>query len=152
MRKFDDAHWHWNGDYPAELLSKDGEGDPAPVCHISFYLAWAIERDLANPADHKPTSPEVVELLARRITPWEYVERRVVYRLEDEDFNELGLAFATAYYRKKSPSPYFEDFCRVFDEEETAYHVVDTWENYDRLRPELDAAFAQWRKDGTVET
>jgi hypothetical protein len=146
-RKFDDAHWHWNGDYPAELMPKE-DGDPAPIAHISFFLAWAVKRGLVS-AEHQ--TPESEPLLTRTLTPWQYVERRVVYRLEDDDFNETGLAFATAYYRKKGPSQYFRDFCRIFDEAETGYHVEDSWDNYDRLEPELDDAFAWWQQHGTMD-
>jgi hypothetical protein len=145
-RKFDDAHWHWNGDWPADLWP------PAehPVSHLSMFLAWAIERGLASSEHYAPNCPEVVQLRSRAITPWEYVCKRVVCRLEEEDFNERGRAFVAAYY-EPSPCPYFADFCRVFDEEETGYHVADTWANYDRLRPELDAAFESWQERGTVE-
>jgi hypothetical protein len=133
------------------MLPKDDEGSPAPVAHIAFFLTWAIERVLASPEHYATDSPQVARLRTRAITPWGYMARRVVYRLEDEDLNERGQAFATAYHRKESPSPYFDDFCRVFDEEETAYRVADTWANYDRLKPQLDASFHSWDEHGMIQ-
>jgi hypothetical protein len=144
--KFDDAHWHWNGDYPPELW-QDEETNPPGVAHIAFFLAWMVLHNLASEEHYDPAISDIEPLRNREITPWAYMEARVVFRLEDEDFNEHGLAFALSYYRKETPSPYFRDFCRVFRDEETIYHVLDTWENYDRIAPILDAAFGKWIKE-----
>ena len=131
-----------------ELLPEEEDGDPAPIAHLSFFLAWAVRRGLAS-AEH--CTPDAQPLHERTITPWQYVERRVVFRLEDEDFNQTGLDFATAYYCKKGPSQYFRDFCRIFDEAETGSRLGATWANYDRLEPELDEAFAWCQCHGTME-
>ena len=148
---FDDAHWHWNGNYPPDLLPRDEQDDPLPVAHIAFFLVWAIERGLACAEHADRTVPEVRQLADRSITPWEYMTDRIGCRLEDGDFNEQGLAFTRAYYGKRRATFYLDDFCLVFDEAETGYHVADTWANYDRLKPLLDRAWAYWQEEGSLD-
>jgi hypothetical protein len=40
---------------------------------------------------------------------------------------------------------YFDDYCAVFEEADTAYHVEDTWGNFERLPPVIDRRFAEWQ-------
>jgi predicted enzyme related to lactoylglutathione lyase len=89
-RKVDDAHRHWNGHYPAELLLKDEEEAPAPVAHIGFFLTWAIDTGFASPEHYSADVLEVAQLRAPAITLWEYMARRVVCPLEGESPTRRG--------------------------------------------------------------
>jgi len=39
-KKYDDASWHYGGNYPVGLPTKNG------ATHIGMFLAWCIENDL----------------------------------------------------------------------------------------------------------
>ena len=44
---------------------------------------------------------------------------------------------------------YLNDYGEILGEGlPTMYHVADSWENYERLKPILDRRLAAWRADG----
>src|ERR1700733_12575538 len=66
--KYDDASWHYGGDFPEHLLPDAG------ATHIGMYLAWGVVSGLESDflreelaADH------VVLLMERKITPGQFL-------------------------------------------------------------------------------
>jgi len=41
--KYDDASWHYDGEFPADLPPEAG------ATHIGMYLAWCLLNELAGP-------------------------------------------------------------------------------------------------------
>jgi hypothetical protein len=134
--KYDDASWHYGGDFPKDLPREAG------ATHIGMFLAWAILRDLPSNL-HRDEIPEALERVRRRATTGaEFLRQECDEKFTDEDLNDLGNSFAQAYYEKT----YLADYCRLFAEAGDAYRVDDTWANFDRLAPVLDARFREWRE------
>lgn len=134
--KYEDVAWHNRADdYPKDL------GERAAATHIGMFLAWAILCGLGASLH----SGHVVQLRARKVTPGAFFFEQCGGRLTDEDLNQEGNAFAKAYFDPES-GRYARDYDAILcDGLRTAYHVRDTWENYDKLKPRLDRRLAEWR-------
>jgi hypothetical protein len=133
--KYDDASWHYGGDFPSELPHEAG------ATHIGMFLAWALTRDLVGALHVEESQEAVEEVRSRRMTGAEFLISQCDEKLTDEDLSDLGNEFARQYYEET----YFDDYCAEFEEADTAYHVEDTWENFERLALVIDRRFAEWQ-------
>ena len=139
MTKYDDATWHSEGDFPEDLPPEAG------ATHIGMFLAWAWSQGLAGEL-HTEECPEDLELVtARTATPGQIALRTCDGKLTDEDFNEVGNAFVE-FYLESEDAAFLEDYEETLGTElSTLYHVADSWENFDKLKPVIDKRFAKWR-------
>ena len=137
--KYDDATWHSGGDFPADLPPEAGG------THTGMFLAWALLAGLGGEL-HTEDEPDTVPRLAtRRTTPGQFFLEWCDGKFTDEDVNDEGNAFVRDYFD-------FEKGQYLGDYESTlagglpgVYHVPDTWETFDRLKPVLDRRLAEWR-------
>lgn len=127
----------YGGDFPADLP------DEAGATHIGMFVAWAWLTGLANP-DIISDIPETLDALNRRtLTPGRLFLSSCDGKFIDEDLSVEGNAFATDYFN--SPGKYVDDYTELLANElPSAYHVPDTWDSYDRLKPRLDQRFREW--------
>jgi hypothetical protein len=138
--KYDDASWHYGGDFPKDLPPENG------ATHIGFFLAWAFHRGFVGELHLEEDQDQLAAVLAREITGREFLLTCCDEKFTDEDLSEEGNAFAAAYY----PTQYLEDFdCLVLRSGFSSdYHAPDTWEFFDRLAAILDRRFSQWKQGG----
>jgi hypothetical protein len=138
--KYDDASWHYGGNYPSDLPNEAG------ATHSGMFVAWAVLSGLAGPI-HLVEFPEMLGRLQRReITPGRFLIEACDEKFTNDDLNDEGNAFAKAYFDFERGS-YIADYERVLASElETLYHVADTWENFDLLKPVLDRRLDEWRR------
>ena len=134
--KYDDASWHYEGDYPKDLSPEAG------ATHIGMFLAWAIQRDLVGELRREDSQASLERVRARQMTGREFLLKECDEKLTDEDLNDVGNAFAMSYYEET----YLTEYCEILTEGDTAYHVRDTWENFDRIARLLDKRFAEWKR------
>jgi hypothetical protein len=139
--KYDDASWHYGGDFPDDLPASAG------ATHSGMFLAWALLSGLGGDI-HTEESPEDLEKLrTRAITPGQFLIDACDEKFIDEDLNDEGNAFAAVYFDFERGS-YIADYERVLVQDlPSQYHVADTWENFDRLKPVLDQRFQEWRRN-----
>jgi hypothetical protein len=138
--KYDDASWHYGGDFPKDL------SDEAGATHAGMFVAWALLAGLAGDI-HIEEFPEGVEKLrSRTVTPGQFFLEACDGKFTDEDLNDEGNAFAQEYFEFERGS-YLEDYGRLLAEDlPSQYHVQDSWTNFDKLRPSLDKKFEDWRR------
>ena len=135
---YDRADWHYGGDYPDDLPPERGG------THIGMFLAWAVTRDLIGTLHLQESSAELERLRAREITGSEFLFAACDERFWEDDLNDEGNAFAEEYYRSYR---YLDDYSASLGSGlESLYHVEDSWENFDRLKPVLDRRLAHWRR------
>jgi hypothetical protein len=139
--KYDDASWHYGGDFPSELP------DDAGATHTGMFVAWALLSGLAGDI-HVTEFPESIEKLrSRSVTPGQFFLEVCDGKFTDEDLSDEGNAFAQAYFEFEKGS-YVSDYQRVLvGDLPSQYHVSDTWENFDRLRSVLDKRLEEWRRN-----
>lgn len=142
--KYDDASWHYGGDFPKDLPNEAG------ATHIGMFVAWALLSRLASSV-HTEEFPEELDLLQRRqITPGQFFLRNCDGKFTDEDLDPIGNEFVRAYFETNR---YLLDYEEVLGSDlPSLYHVEDSWENYDRLCPRLDQRFAAWNRKRTLKS
>ncbi len=141
--KYDDASWHFSGDYPSNLSKKYA------YTHIGMFLGWALLNGLGG-ALHFQEFPEEIEALKKReITGSDFLQRNCDGKLTDEDFNELGNNFAEWFYENE----YFSRYVDIADPDnqfETVYHIPDSWEIYNKVASMLTDQFEKWKSKGKM--
>ena len=139
--KYDDASWHYEGDFPDDLPPEAG------ATHIGMFLAWALLHGFAGEI-HNEDFPETLEQLRQRtITPGEFLIRACDEKFTDEDLSDEGNAFAGFYFGSPDQSvSYLDDYESTLGEKgKSLYYIADTWQNYDRLAPVIQKRFDGWR-------
>ena len=53
MSKYDDASWHYGGDFPEELPEKNG------ATHTGMFLNWCIQHDLISDELKEDSADEI---------------------------------------------------------------------------------------------
>ena len=136
--KYDDASWHYGGDFPSDLPPEAG------ATHTGMFVAWAMLVGLAGEL-HTTEFPEDLEKLRTRArTPGAFFLAACDGKFTDADLNDEGNAFAQVYFDKGS---YLKDYDRVLTKDlPSEYHVRDTWANFDTIRPVLDKRLKDWRR------
>src|SRR5579864_5438778 len=90
-KAYDKAKWHYDGDYPKDLPRENG------ATHIGMFLAWVIANGLEGEL-HRDQSTEALERVRQRqMTGRTFLIEQCDEALTNEDLNEVGNAFATAY-------------------------------------------------------
>lgn len=137
--KYDDASWHYGGDFPKDLPIEAG------ATHTGMFVARALLSGFAGDIYTSGFPNEIPRLLSRLVTPGLFFLESCDGKFTDDDLNEEGNEFAQAYFD-------FQKGKYIADYESTLgvgladlYHVRDTWENFDRPKPVLDLRYAEWR-------
>lgn len=143
--KYDDASWHYGGDFPADLPPEAG------ATHIAIFVAWCVLNGMASDLHTDDGAELLAKLKARNISPAQWFIAACDEKFTDEDLTEEGNAFAAAYYGAESgpasdPNAYLADYEGEFSEAESLYEVSDTWESYDRIAPKIALRFRKWSK------
>ena len=150
--KYDDASWHYEGDYPSDLPSDNG------ATHIGMFLAWCIQNDLVSEELIADAATETQQVKDGKLSGAEFLIKVCDEKFTEYELNELGQAFAGDYYEDDTDfssryGSYMDDYIDTFDEKadalgfeyETLYHIENTPENYELIKPVIDERFAAWK-------
>jgi hypothetical protein len=145
--KYDDASWHYGGDFPKDLPPEAGG------THIGMFVAWAMLNGLAGPIQNEDFPEELGKLQSRELPPGEWFLAACDEKFTDEDLSDEGNAFARSYYADeeglKSTNPNFlADYEAAFLQGADLYRVPDTWATYDTIAPTISRRFIKWRNSG----
>jgi hypothetical protein len=141
--EYDKAEYHEGDDFPAGLSTQQ------TYVHIGMFLAWIIANDLYDRARFQDDRSAISLVKSRQMTGAAFCERVCDGALASDMLTEEGNAFARYYYRSGNTMPYIVDYAKVLGSGlPSLYHVQDTWENYDRIRPVLDARYRDWVRAG----
>ena len=104
--KYDDAKWHYGGDFPKDSPNEYGG------THIALFLKWCFQKGWAGSL-HIENKPEAVEdVINGNISATDFFFRYCDGKLTNEDLSEEGNRFANAYYGGEGL--YFSDFVENF--------------------------------------
>ena len=140
--KYDDVSWHCNEDFPSDLPHEAG------AIHIGMFLAWALLSGLGGYLHTEEFPGELEQLRQREITPGQFFMNYCDGKFTDEDLNQEGNAFTQSYFHSQDGDygQYIDDYLDVFSKTlSSIYHVIDTWQNFEKLRSVLDQRFAEWK-------
>jgi hypothetical protein len=138
--KYDDASWHYGGDFPKGLPPEAG------ATHMGMFVAWAHLSGLAGEVHEDDVPADLGELRKEGLTPGAYFIRACDEKFTDDDLNDEGNAFAAAYYEGEN-NQYLQDYQQIVVKRlPSAYHVPDTWDTFETLSPVLSSRLAEWRR------
>ncbi|MCL1992537.1 MAG: hypothetical protein FWG66_06300 [Spirochaetes bacterium] len=145
MSKYDDASWHYGGEYPENLPDENA------AIHIGMFITWCIDNDLLSEEQKEDNHEDLQKVKNRKMTGGEFLINNCDEKFSASDLCELGNGFAGDYYNDgtkftEKHGCYGNDFSELFAEHETVYHVEDTWENYEKIKPIVDKRFEEWKK------
>ena len=139
--KYDDASWHYGGKFPKDLPPEAG------ATHTGMFVAWALLNGLAGEIYSTDFPDQIPKLVSRSLTPGRFFLEACDGKFTDDDLNEEGNAFAQAYFDFEK-GHYIADYEGSLGKSvPDLYHVEDSWENFDRLRPVLDRRLADWKTE-----
>ncbi len=136
---YDDVNWHPGHDFPYGL---EPEAAATPT---GMFLAWAHLSGLGDNEHLEDNAPAVQALQARTLSPGRYYLDCWDGRLTDDVFTAEGNAFAQAYFDLDTGHFLRDYIATVVQELPSHYHVPDTWQTYQALKPRLDHRLALWR-------
>lgn len=142
--KYDDASWHYGGDFPPDLPPEAG------ATHIAMFLSWAVLNGLAGEYHIIDSADDLARLQRREVTPAAWFIRACDEKFTDEDLNEEGNSFALSYYGNGegllgAEDSYLADYCDAFPAAEQLYKVADSWDSFDALAPKIASRLGAWR-------
>ena len=153
MTKYDDASWHYGGDFPQELPKKNS------ATHTGMFLNWCINNNLHSEELKNDYENEIESLKKREITGADFVIDALDGKFSEYDLNDLGNSFAKDYYADETDfgnkySSFATDYINIFDsiaeesdfEYETFYHIEDTYANYNMMEQVIDHRFKEWKE------
>jgi hypothetical protein len=138
MEIFDKAKYHADGNFPSGL--------PREQAYVpgGMFIAWCALADLLSEEIRRQFSAECVALNERTSSPCS-LYRAFGGVFTDAHLSRKGIDFAKAYFDLEHGA-YLDDYIDLLaNEEPTAYHVADTWRNFDLLRSILDSRYSDWK-------
>ena len=107
--KYDDASWHYGGDFPADQPQEHGG------THIALFLKWCFLKGWAGDL-HTEDEPEAVEAVVNgKLSATEFFFKYCDGKFTDEDLNDAGNSFASKYYG--NTGLYLEDYAAAFGDQ-----------------------------------
>ena len=138
--KYDDASWHYGGDFPKDLP------DEAGATHTGMFVAWAFLSGFAGEIHLVDFPDDIPSIESRSVTPGAFFLSACDGKFTDEDLNDEGNAFAAVYFNFKT-GKFLTDYTEAVGAgAPTLYHVPDSWETFDTLKPIFDKRLAEWRR------
>ena len=142
--KYDDASWHYGGDFPTGLPPESGS------THIAMFVAWAVLNGLAGDYHTEDAAEDLALLKSREVTPTQWFIRVCDEKFTNEDLSDEGNSFATSYYGcgeglHSSAGSYLDDYCEAFPNAVSLYDVDDSWASFEALSPRLLGRLEAWR-------
>ena len=142
--KYDDASWHYGGDFPTGLPPEAG------ATHIAMFVGWAVLNGLAGELHTTDAAAEFALLQRREVTPTQWFIQACDEKFTDEDLNDEGNSFASSYYAEgaglhTAEGSYLADYCDTFPSAKSLYEVEDCWASFDTLAPKLARRLEAWR-------
>jgi hypothetical protein len=136
--KYDDASWHYDGDFPADQPEENGG------THIALFLKWCFIKGWAGSL-HTEEEPEAVAAVVDGSLPaTEFLFKYCDGMFTDEDLNEAGNSFAAKYYGPDGL--YLDDYAQVFFDE--MYVAPEESHDFGKFSSVLEARFGSgiWTK------
>lgn len=134
--KYDDAEWHYGGEFPKELPEEAG------ATHIGMFAAWAMLAGLNS----EEFASDVKLLKSRKMTPGQFIMEQWDGVFHPDMLNDEGNRFAAVYFQAEDGN-FLKDYEATLEGKlPSLYHIKDSWENFDKIKPVFDRRLEEFRK------
>lgn len=131
--KYDDASWHYGGNFPANLPME------ASMTHMAMYWTWAVLSGLC--ASDKLRKKIEHEFKTRHASPCTCFSQLNGEKLTSAGLSKEGASFSKIYYEKN----FYVDYANTVAKNIEIYEVPDSWETFSSLAPVLNIRFSEWK-------
>ncbi|MFH4832368.1 DUF7832 domain-containing protein [Vibrio diabolicus] len=109
--KYDDASWHYSGDFPVSSPIEFG------ATHIALIMKWCFQKGWAGEVHtgDDNSNNALQKVISGELPATEYFMRWCDGKLTDEDFTEEGNSFLHSYYGEETDL-YTSDYVEHFGE------------------------------------
>ncbi|EOV9410046.1 hypothetical protein P3626_23660 [Vibrio parahaemolyticus] len=109
--KYDDASWHYGGDFPENSPIEFG------ATHIALIMKWCFQKGWAGVVhtEDESSNKDLQKVISGECLATEYFMYWCDGKLTDEDFTEEGNSFLHSYYGEKM-GLYTSDYVEYFGE------------------------------------
>jgi len=107
--KYDDASWHYGGDFPEE------SPEEYAATHIALMLKWCFLKGWAGDIhfEEEASKSDMQKIYSGAMSATDYFLQWCDGKLTDEDVNDDGERFLNHYYGDKGTN-YLSDYAKVF--------------------------------------
>ncbi len=126
--KYDDASWHYGGDFPTDQPKENGG------THIALFLKWCFIKGWSGSLHIEEEPEAVVAVINGDLSATEFFFKYCDGKFTDEDLNEEGCLFAEKYYG--DDGIYFLDYAEVFGDQ--MFVASDEQHDFRRFSEMLD--------------
>jgi hypothetical protein len=127
--KYDDASWHYGGNFPA------GQPEEHGGTHIALFMKWCFAKGWAGSL-HMEEEPEAIAAVVREsMSATDFLFKYCDGKFTNEDLTEEGNAFAAQYYG--DDGLYLDDYAEAFGD--LMYVAPESAHNYAQFAAMLDA-------------
>jgi len=145
--KYDDASWHYEGDFPENLPREAG------ATHTGLFVAWMLSNGFASEELIDDFSDDLEALQDGKLTGPVFVMTVLDEKFTSDELTDEGNAFTLAYYQgKDNDSTYVDDYLQALNlTQEQIYTASDDSQSYEALSPIIAKRLEQWRAMGRPE-
>lgn len=130
--KYDDASWHYGGDFPPDSPHELGG------THIALYLKWCFSKGWAG-ALHLVHEPEDTKrVITGELSATDFLFKYCDEKLTDESLNSEGNEITAQYYGEDGL--YLDDYAEHFSD--LMYVVPESGHDYHKFASVLDSRLA----------
>lgn len=134
---YDQAKYHFKGDFPASLPIEKA------YLHIGMYLGWIIDQQLYSEFFEEECAIQIFRFEHREIS-CTILSEIWDGHLGSDLFTDEGNMFTYYYY---GGGLYRKDYeVSLAKGMETIYHVDDNWENYDIMSEVMTGRYLAWKE------
>lgn len=130
--KYDDASWHYGGNFPAGQPYEHGG------THIALYLRWCFAKGWAGELHIEDVPEDVSDVISGKLSATEFLFRNCDGKFTDEDLTDEGNFFTQQYYG--NDGLYLEDYSEHFGD--LMYVAPESAHDFEKFSSILDARAA----------
>ena len=130
--KYDDASWHYGGNFPKDQPEENGG------IHIALFLKWCFIKGWAGELHTEEEPGAVAAVVRSELSATEFLFKYCDGKFTDEDLNEEGNAFAMQYYG--DDGLYLDDYAEAFGD--LMYVASEGAHNFAEFSSMLQARFS----------
>lgn len=134
--EYDDASWHFNGNFPENTPDEYGG------THIALFMKWCFIQGWASELHTEDEPAEVQRVVNGEMSATEFLFDYCDGKLTDEDFSDEGNKFAEIYYGDNGR--YLSDYAENFGD--LLYVASESDHDFEKFSKMID----QRRKSGIL--
>jgi predicted DNA-binding WGR domain protein len=137
---FDNASWHYGGDFPCELDSHQA------YIHTGFFIGWLLRKKLFTSEFQKDNIEGISKFLRKDITAPEFYKVYMDGKFMSYELNDQGIAFTIYYFDTDfSKSMYLDDLIAILCKNiSSIYYIKDNWQNFEIIADLINQRYQDW--------